>query len=113
MDLRFMERTRIQDRVSGSGRKRTLADGCYRPPTALKVRLPPSAQKRKVKACTGTLQSLAIRLKLLSIALALAIKEGIDVAAFMPAGFVVDNPASAVDGAESAVDNVRADAIFR
>src|SRR5882762_6718939 len=92
--------------MSASGRKRTLADGCYRPPTGLKVRLPPPAQEREVKACTGTLQSLAIHLKLLSIAVALAIKEGINVAAFMPACFVVDDPASAVDGTERAVDNV-------
>src|SRR6267378_355392 len=98
--------------MSALGRKRTLADGCYRPPTGLKVRLPPPAQEREVKACTGTLQSLAIHLKLLSIALALAIKEGINVAAFMPACFVVDDPASAVGGAERAVNDVCAHAFF-
>ena len=42
----------------------------------------------------------------------LAIKEGINLAAFMPARFVVDHPASAVDGAERAVDHVGADAFF-
>src|SRR6266850_5952290 len=98
--------------MSALGRKRTLADGCYRPPTGLNVRLPPPAQEREVEACTGTLQSLAIHLKLLSIALALAIKEGINVAAFMPARFVIDNPASAVDGTERAVNDVCAHAVF-
>src|SRR6267143_2471214 len=98
--------------MSALGRKRTLADGCYRPPTGLKVRLPPPAQEREVKACTGTLQSLAIHLKLLSIALARAIKEGINVAAFTAARFVFDNPTSAVDGAECAIDDIRDHAFF-
>src|SRR6267378_5908851 len=97
----------IRNAETGSGR------GGFAPPTnGLKVRLPPPAQEREVKACTGTLQSLAIHLKLLSIALALAIKEGINVAAFMPAGFVVDNPASAVDGMERTVNDVCAHAFF-